>query len=139
MELNLGNYVFRQIVTHADQTTGRASLPFSSLILELLKAQHPIHKPDKPVYELKRFQIVQHRFLKGNRVVDIQEESSNQNADAHSSPPNATLAHLVTEIQLLKDSNTVMTGFLERILAQQNDIIQKQTVNSRDLVHFCGF
>lgn len=65
MELNLGNYVFRQIVSHDDHTNGRTSLPFPSLIFELLQTQHPIHKPGEPVTELKKFQIVQHIFLKG--------------------------------------------------------------------------
>lgn len=95
LELNLGDYVFRQIVSFADHITGRASLPFPSLIFELLKAQHPIHSPEEPFTELKRFQIVQHRFLKGNRVVDIQGESSIKNTCPHSTPTTDTPLRMI--------------------------------------------
>lgn len=71
-------------------------------------------------------------------MVDIQKETSKQNADAQTTPPNATLAHLVTEIQSLKDSNTRMARLLERILAQQDEITRQQVVVQETLHAFVG-
>lgn len=119
LELDLGQYISKQIVSHADHTSGRTNIMFPSLNFKLLKAQHPIHKTDEPFTPLKYFQVVQNRFLKGNRVVNVQGETSKQNAEAHTTPQNATLAHLVTEIQSPKDLNTRIDGLLERILVQQ--------------------
>lgn len=65
-------------------------------------------------------------------MVDIQEVTSNKDAGAHTmppkdtSPPNVTLSQLVTDIHLLKDSNNVITGLLERVLQQQDDIIRSR-------------
>lgn len=87
-KVGFGRYVFKQIVSHADYTSGRTNLVFPSLIFELLKAQYPIHKPEESFTSLKHFQIVQQRFLKGNRLVDIQGETSNNDPSAHTTPPN---------------------------------------------------
>lgn len=126
----LGKYIFDQIVSHANINASRSHMVFPSLITMLLLVQAPICQPHEPRTSLKRIRIVTNRFLKGNRVFDIQgKPSASQNpASTSATASSVTSQEIIAELRQLRTSHDHLTANVEKILLQQAEFVKQQGV-----------